>query len=274
MMGSSGQAKADSILVAWVAAGLLWLMVGLPWVPSGKIYHQGLVLLLWLPALLLCISFRQDLKRFFGNAPLGVWVLVAFVAWAVLSLMWSEAANPPREAKRILYVVLFLLSMALLGMRRNADRLVDGLWWVALALAVAGAASILNFYVIQGNPWPQRMLSLGRFEHPVLGGFAFAAGFGILATFSPVGMLRRIAWALGLLALLCAVALTQTRGAALTIVAFMAVFGLWAHNKRIAWAGAALIAVGAIFAYVYTSSTTSLPVGTHTVLRSCLLRWT
>lgn len=246
-----GETTLTRLLFSCLLLGCVWLVLGLPWVPSGKLYQQGLVVLLWLPALLLCYFARHELKQFFKDAPAGVWVLVALVAWAAMSLFWTDASSVFRESKRIAYVTLFLLAMILVGMRLDSRQVANGLWWVGLGLAAAALASIVSFYVIDGHPWSRRLHSLGRFDYPVIGGFAFAAGFGLLATLWPEGWVRRTVSAVALVALLMAIWLTQTRGAALTVLAFLLAYGLWAKNKRLAWTVAGLVAIASVITYVF-----------------------
>ena len=52
--------KMVGVRSAWAVGvlcmGYLWFLFGIVWVPSNKLYQQGLVLLLWLPVLLAVLS--------------------------------------------------------------------------------------------------------------------------------------------------------------------------------------------------------------------------
>lgn len=89
--------------------------MGIAWAPSNKIYQQALVVLLWLPGLLAMVIFRKHLLGIWRKSRLFCSCLVLFLAWAALSAVWTGAEEPSRELKRVLYVVLFLVSLALLG---------------------------------------------------------------------------------------------------------------------------------------------------------------
>ena len=69
--------KMVGVRSAWAVGvlcmGYLWFLFGIVWVPSNKLYQQGLVLLLWLPVLLAVLVLHKRLlptwrtnKVFFG----------------------------------------------------------------------------------------------------------------------------------------------------------------------------------------------------------------
>jgi len=41
---------------AWMTVGLLWFLLAIAIAPTNKLYQQGLVVFLWLPAIMLCWS--------------------------------------------------------------------------------------------------------------------------------------------------------------------------------------------------------------------------
>ena len=71
------------VLVAWASIGFLVLLCGAWVLPSNKMYHQMLIVLLWLPALL--ALFHRDFRLLFKQPE---WALFAlFMAWTLLVLL-------------------------------------------------------------------------------------------------------------------------------------------------------------------------------------------
>lgn len=230
---------------------MLWLVVGMAWVPSTKIYQQGLVALLWLPAFLLIWFERERLKAFFRSAPVGVYALTALVAWAAISLSWSGADDLVRQAKRIGYVALLLIASILVGFRYRSESLERTAWWVMMALVAAGLASIMSFYWLGDRPLAQRLEGIGRLSHPIMGAYVFGIAFAALAVSMPHRMSARAAWGVGLVILLLAIGLTQSRGAGVAVIGLVCLLPLWRPSSRIAWIVASLVLLAGALTYVF-----------------------
>lgn len=51
----------------WMATGLLWFLLAIAVAPTNKVYQQGLVALVWLPALLLGWPARHRVRKCFTS---------------------------------------------------------------------------------------------------------------------------------------------------------------------------------------------------------------
>ncbi|BBN52416.1 hypothetical protein TRE132_05410 [Pseudomonas chlororaphis subsp. aurantiaca] len=180
----------------WMTIGLLWFLLAIALAPTNKLYQQGLVAFLWLPAMILAWPARQRLvewwhaQRWLGLALLGLAI------WGLISLLWTQAADPSREAKRLLYIAVFLLFFPVFANARP-ERVIRVMQWGGLGLAVTALMAIIQFYWINGNVWWARLVGLGELAHPILGGMSSAwllsgccTGCRVLAPFKRCGWWR------------------------------------------------------------------------------------
>lgn len=233
-----------------LAIGVLWLLAGMAWVPSTKLYQQGLVVFLWLPTLVMCWLARDRLLSFFVRPSIGVLALLALIVWAALSLSWTGAEDVGREAKRIGYISLFLIASILLGIRYRYESLERAAWWLGAAFVGAALASLVSFYGFDGHTSTERLEGIGRLSHPIIGAYVFGVVFSALAACPPLGALRRVAWGLGLVILLVAIGLTQSRGAGVAVIGLVCLLPLWKPSSRIAWILAASVLIAGAFTYL------------------------
>ncbi len=112
----------------WMTIGLLWFLLAIALAPTNKLYQQGLVAFLWLPAMILAWSARERLiewwraQRWLGLALLGLAI------WGLISLLWTQAPDPSREAKRLLYITVFLLFFPVFANARP-ERVIRVMQW-------------------------------------------------------------------------------------------------------------------------------------------------
>lgn len=221
----------------WLAIGLLWFLLGIAWLPSNKLYQQGLVAFLWLPALLMFWSGREQLRSFWQTHRVECLAFLGLCAWAALSLLWSTTEEPAREIKRLCYIALFMLAFVL--MTRRDNYLPPLLQVAGMGLGLAALLSIVEFYVLGGQPWLARLQGMGGTSHPILGGYVMGAAAVWLLHVLPRGTWLRL---LGLLAVACLatfVALTQSRGAFIALAVAVVLMPLWRPGR---------VAFGAILA--------------------------
>lgn len=93
----------------WMLFGLLWFLLAIAFAPTNKIYQQGLTLFLWLPAMVFAWSARERLKEVWREQRWMCLMVAALAVWGAVSLTWTNAEDPSREAKRMLYICVFLL---------------------------------------------------------------------------------------------------------------------------------------------------------------------
>ncbi|KJJ64749.1 hypothetical protein RT21_04120 [Pseudomonas sp. 10B238] len=215
--------------LAWLTLGLLWFLIGIAWVPSTKLYQQGLIVLFWLPAVWL--SWTQ--RRFFVDVwriekPLVV-ALFALLVWAAVSVIWTAAEEPVREAKRLLYVVFFLLGMVLVGCAPL--RMTAVLQWAGLGLALAASAALIYHYGVADMPWAWRVVGLGVLDHPIIGGYVFGMALIWWSCLPPRRTSLRLAWAAGLLMLFTFTVMTQSRGVWIALLASVLLMPTWRAGR-------------------------------------------
>ncbi|MBA1202903.1 O-antigen ligase family protein [Pseudomonas capeferrum] len=230
---------------AWLGFGFLWFLSAIALAPSNKIYQQGLILFLWLPTLVMGWSSRHVFLQAWRRQP-ALWAsILALLAWCALSLAWTTSEDGARDGKRLLYILLFLMAfpmLAQLGQAQVRNLLRGG----GLLLGVAGLASILHYYVIQGWDITSRLEGIGEISHPILGAYVVGAAVIWMAHAWPRNRPLMLFWVLALVCLGAFVILSQSRGAALALVITMLLAPLWYRNRWSSLLGLkALLATGA-----------------------------
>lgn len=233
--------------VGLLFVGYLWFLFGIVWSPSNKLYQQGLVLLVWLPALVAVIALRKRMQPIWSANRVLLGLLLTLLAWAALSTLWTVAEAPLKELKRVVYVALFLAFFLILAELRSA-LVWKGLGLAFVALALSCPVSFYLFYVQGMNPLAARLDGMGQAGHPILGAYVMALAVMWGLQFIPRQPWQRLVWA-GLISLLIAfVVLGQSRGAMLALALSLLSMPLW-NGGRIAWLVAlitcALAVVGA-----------------------------
>ena len=222
-----------------ITCGYLWFLMGIAWAPSNKIYQQALVALLWLPGLLAMVLFHNHLLEIWRKSRLFCSCFVLFLAWAALSTVWTGAEEPSRELKRVLYVVLFLVSLALLG-AEQPRRIWQGLSVGFVGLALACFVSIYLFYIRDLHSLSARLEGIGQVGHPILGAYVMALVVIWGARFKPSRVWPSSIWGVLMLFALAFVLLGQSRGAILALIT--GIFALLLlRGGRAVWLGSAAI---------------------------------
>lgn len=222
-----------------ITCGYLWFLMGIAWAPSNKIYQQALVVLLWLPGLLTMMIFHRRLLEIWRNSRMFCSILLIFLAWAALSALWTGADEPARELKRVLYVGVFLVSLALLS-SHHPERIWHGLAVAFVSLALACLASIYLFYIRDMQPLSARLEGIGQVGHPILGAYVMALAVIWGARFKPSCVWPSLLWGALMLFALAFILLGQSRGAMLALLA--GIFALLLlRGGRFMWVGGIII---------------------------------
>ncbi|MFK0313295.1 O-antigen ligase family protein [Pseudomonas sp. NPDC090233] len=236
---------------AWLGFGLVWFLGAIALAPSNKVYQQGLVLFLWLPTLVLAWSARAVLIEAWRRQP-ALWVsVVLLIAWCAISLAWSSVEEPGREAKRLVYIMVFLLAFPLLAQAGTA-RMRHLLQLGSGLLAVGALVSIVQFYGLQGHSLIRRLYGIGEISHPILG--AYVVGIAALSLLYQVPGRRgaQLGWMLALACLAVFMMLSQSRGAVLAMLLTVVIAPLWWRNRHSRLVAAlALVATALAFYVVY-----------------------
>ncbi|MFJ3521886.1 O-antigen ligase family protein [Pseudomonas sp. NPDC090203] len=229
-------------LQALLSFGFLWFVLAIAFAPANKIYQQGLVALVWLPTLVLAWPARTLIGEYWRGQRVMCVLLLLLMAWATISLSWSQADDLSREFKRTLYIAVFILFFPILA-ASCPERIIRLLQWSGAGMALAALVSLIQFFVIRHNPWFARAEGLGELSHPILGAYVI----GVVAVWTlllpPRGRLMQVAWAAGLLFSAAFVVMSQSRGAVLALVLTMVLLPVWWRDRR-----ALMISAGFIIA--------------------------
>jgi len=231
----------------WLLAGFVWFVLGMAWAPSNKLYQQGLVALFWLPGLLLLWPARERWLELWRESRMLLLALLALVLWAWISVLWSVAEEPMREAKRVLYVLLFLAGVVILA-GTEPQRLVRPLQVAGFGLALAALVALVEHYGLEQKPLLWRVQGLGLLDHPIIGGYAVGLAMIWLFCLPPQRLWARLCWGLALLVLVTFMAMTQSRGAWLALLGSMLLMPLW-RSGRDSWIVPALLLMVALLGY-------------------------
>lgn len=236
---------------AWLGFGLVWFLAAIALAPSNKVYQQGLVLFLWLPTLVMAWSARHVIAQAWRRQPALWGSVLLLLVWSGLSLVWSAAENPGREAKRLLYILVFLLAFPLLGQLGQA-RIRQLLLAGSALLAVAALISVIHFYGVLGMPLLARLEGIGEISHPILGAYVIGSAVLFLLYEPPRQRGLQLLWLVALVCLGLFAMLSQSRGAILALVLTVILAPLWFRDRHSRmFAVLAAIATGLAFYLVY-----------------------
>ncbi len=236
---------------SWLAAGFLWFLTAVALAPSNKIYQQGLIVLLWLPTLLFCWSARGRLAEVWREQRLLWTIVLLLLGWCLLSLYWAVGEDPVRGVKRLTYIAVFLLFFPLLA-NASVPRVILLLQWGGVGLGLSALVSIVNFYIVQGNPWVARLQGIGEISHPILGAYVIAVAIVWMLRWVPQQRWFQALWVLSIACLGAFIVLCQSRGAALGLVITVVAMPLWCRDRRSCLiSGAAILAAVAGFVVMH-----------------------
>lgn len=215
----------------WMAFGLLWFLLAIALAPSNKVYQQGLVIFVWLPAILFAWPARHRLAELWRAQRVIYTALLALAVWSLITLFWADAPEPAREAKRLLYILVFLLFFAIFA-DGQPERVIRIMQWGGIGLALTALMSIIHFYGIKNNPWEARLEGLGELSHPILGGYVIGLSAIWLLHWVPRSIGLLVLWAVALALLGGFVVMSQSRGAALALLLSVLAMPIYCRDQR------------------------------------------
>ncbi|MCU1750754.1 O-antigen ligase family protein [Pseudomonas sp. 6D_7.1_Bac1] len=215
----------------WMTIGLLWYLLAIAFAPTNKIYQQGLTVFLWLPAMIFAWPARARLGELWREQRMFCLGLLGLVLWSLLSLLWTHDDDPSRGAKRLLYIVVFLLFFPVFANARP-ERVIRVMQWGGLGLALSALLAVIKFYWIEGNHWSVRLEGLGQLEHPILGGYVIGLAAVWMSHWVPQTRRLQMVWAVALALLAGFVMLSQSRGAALALLVTLVAMPVWCRDRR------------------------------------------
>ncbi|MHC8404550.1 O-antigen ligase family protein [Pseudomonas sp. TMB3-21] len=215
----------------WMTVGLLWFLLAIALAPTNKVFQQGLIALLWLPALVFCWSARVRVVELLREQRWIYLPMLGLLIWSLISLSWTNTEEPSREAKRLLYIMLFLLFFPVFANGRS-ERVIRVMQWGGIGLAVTALMAIIRFYGINQNGWVARVEGLGELSHPILGGYVIGLAAVWLLHWVPRSRWMQVGWVIALSFLCVFVMLSQSRGAALALLLTVLAMPIWCRDKR------------------------------------------
>ena len=233
----------------WMILGLLWFLLAIAFAPTNKLYQQGLTLFLWLPAMVFAWAARERLKEVWREQRWLCVIVVLLAAWGMISLTWTNAHDPSREAKRLLYIGVFLLFFPVFACGRT-EQVIRVMQWGGAGLALSSLVAIIKFYGLEHNVWYARLEGLGELSHPILGAYVIGVAAVWLLHWMPRGRWMQVGWALAIGLLGLFVVLSQSRGAALALLLTIVAMPAWCRDRRssVIAIGAAVAALAVFFA--------------------------
>ncbi|MHC8303894.1 O-antigen ligase family protein [Pseudomonas sp. PB3P13] len=234
----------------WMTVGLLWFLLAIALAPTNKIFQQGLIALLWLPALVFCWSARVRVVELLREQRWVYLPMLGLLIWSLISLSWTNAEEPGREAKRLLYIMLFLLFFPVFANGRS-ERVIRLMQWGGIGLAVTALMAIIRFYGINQNGWVARVEGLGELSHPILGGYVIGLAAVWLLHWVPRSRWMQVGWVIALSFLCVFVMLSQSRGAALALLLTVLAMPIWCRDQRSRVIAVAALAVAMLAFWVF-----------------------
>jgi O-antigen ligase len=230
------------VLAMWASIGLLVLLCGAWVLPSNKLYHQMLIFLLWLPALL--ALFHRDFRILLKQPEPVLFAL--FVAWTLLVLVLEGGDNAVGKSKVTLYVTMTLLGVLLAAQNRKWC-LESMLLYASIAGGLFAAASWVYFYQFSAKPFYARVIAVGLWDTAIMaahavGALAIMGAFALQTRrFKPWVMMLLMIPALGYALFLGS---NQTRGVWIGLLACLLIMG-GARPSRLRGALIFLVILGA-----------------------------
>jgi O-antigen ligase len=214
-----------------MAIGLLWFLLAIAIAPSNKVYQQGLVVLLWLPAIIFSWATRSRLKVMLYEQRWIYLPMLGLVIWALISLSWTNAPDIGRETKRLLYILVFLLFIPVFANGRP-ERVIRVMQWGGIGLALTALVAITKFYAVDGNALIARAEGLGELAHPILGGYVIGLAAVWMILWAPRTGWMQVVCAIALAFLGVFVLLSQSRGAGLAMFITILAMPIWCRDRR------------------------------------------
>lgn len=154
----------NCIVRHWLALGYLVLLTGLFWVANGSLFTKFYYGLIAAPALFALILAPHNLRPILRE-PI-VLVFLAFSAWLLLSLSWTQADDGLGGlAKRPLYVFMMFAACALIACKD--EQLLLKTLRIGALLAVLAALINLYFHFTTASAGA-RLIGTGALRNPLL----------------------------------------------------------------------------------------------------------
>lgn len=207
-------------LTNWALVGVLILLCA-PWVlPSNKLYHQGLIFLLWLPGLL-AVGYA-GFRCLLSQPEMFLFALLA--GWTLLVTLVQSQGQGLGEVKLPFYVLLTMFGILLAAQQRNYPTE----WQLRTAALIAGPFalwSVIHADILFGHLGGRRVVAVGLWDTIIMAAHAVGAlaVLGCLLSLRTKGGWRWAIYALVGAGLALFLFLGQSRGVWLALLATLVV---------------------------------------------------
>ncbi|WP_236233816.1 O-antigen ligase family protein [Pseudomonas tohonis] len=203
--------------------GVLCLLVGI-FLPTSKVYHQLLIVLLWLPGLYLLWDERGELRNL-AKCPL-FYAVLAFLGWSQLTSLWASEGQGFREGKYLLFILLSLWGMFLLGSLPRRI-LFNVLWYSSILASIFSGFYWFKLYWVEGMPWGGRLAGIGQLSHSILAAHVFGFFTVVLYGLRPRSIVQAIVWGGALSMLFLYLLFAQSKGVWVAVAACLILTPIW-----------------------------------------------
>lgn len=154
----------------WIAfVGVVWLALGVAYIPINKIYQQGIVFLFYVPLL---AAFLLNLKKIFKYISFNRVFFALLSLLLLYSALNSAVHSNYKSIRHILYVLIFVFSgffMVFFNFRKAILRKTLG--FVLFSVSLISLGSFFNFFYVEGHGLFDRMWGFLGINHPILGSY-------------------------------------------------------------------------------------------------------
>ena len=202
--------------------GLLWLALGVVYIPGNKIYQQGVVLFLYIPVFFLIVSNFSLMKSVFNSEKYFFVALIALFVYAALN---GSIQTELKSAKHPLYIFLFVVlgvGLVLADYEQRVKRLM--LYFMLTAVTVISVYIMYNFFIVNGYPITARMWGVLGLEHVILA--SYYIGFFLLLSMFLIVEKKEYVLILVVFILGAYILFAQSRGAYAALFIAMLVYTL------------------------------------------------
>ena len=210
----------QDVLSRWAVIGFLVLLCGAWVLPSNKIYHQSIIVFLWLPALL--ALFQRNFRASLVQPEILLFIAFSLWTWFVLYL---QGANEPLSKSKLPFYVGFTLLGVVLAARDLRWSLDAQLRVAVLVGGVFSIFSLIHFYRFSEHI-DSRLIAYGLWDKAIMAAHAVGA-LAVIGVFIFVNTWRKFSLAcllfIAALGYVLFLGLSQTRGVWIALAATLIV---------------------------------------------------
>ncbi|WP_191624158.1 O-antigen ligase family protein [Pseudomonas fluorescens] len=158
------------VLSSWAVIGMVVFLCGAWLLPTPKLYHQLIIVFLWLPALL--ALFERNVRLLLKQPEFFLFGL--FAAWTLFVLLMQGGIDPVSKSKVPFYVGLTLVGIVLVA-QHAVISLEKLLLYASVFGGILAGVSWLDYYFLKGQPLESRVIAIGVWNSIIMAAHAVGA---------------------------------------------------------------------------------------------------